>query len=153
LFHARYADAYAEEHRGAPDAPGPTLDDKHNWLTERECRLDWRRLIAPILSRLFSAGTAAEVESLFKPLWDRLNRCVHPPGELREKLVGESGLHARDAFDQGWARETLVDAAQVFGLIWLATLSRFPGAVPVLLADADTFHACPQLRAVLKSAP
>jgi hypothetical protein len=64
-------------------------------------------------------------------------------------LAGESALQAVDAFDEGWARATLADAADVFGLIWLAVLSRFPLAVPALLANADTFRACPQLRAVL----
>jgi hypothetical protein len=152
LFRARYADAYAEDNPGARDGPGRTLGDKHAWLTQREDRLNWRTVIAPTLHRLFAAGAPAEVESLFKPLWDRLNRCVHPSGELREKLAGESVLHALYGFDEEWARETLADAAEVFGLIWLATLSRFPRAVPVLLAEPDTFGACPQLRAVLERA-
>ncbi len=64
-------------------------------------------------------------------------------------LTGESILHALDSFDEGWARQTLADAAEVFGLIWLAVLSRFPAAVPALFANADTFRACPQVRAVL----
>jgi hypothetical protein len=33
MFRARYADAYAEENPGAAEVPGPTLDDKHEWLT------------------------------------------------------------------------------------------------------------------------
>ena len=49
-------------------------------------------------------------------------------------------------------RETLADAAEVFGLVWLTVLSRFPAAAPALLADPHTFRACPQLRAVLESA-
>jgi hypothetical protein len=152
VFRARYADAYAEENPGALDAPGPTLDDKHAWLTQREDRLNWRTVIAPTLARFFAAGSPREVRSHFKPLWDRLNRCVHPSGELREKLAGESALHARDAFDEGWAREALADAAEAFGLIWLAVLSLFPAGVPALLADRHTFQACSQLRAVLQSA-
>jgi hypothetical protein len=149
IFRAQYADAYAEENPGASDAPGPTLDDKHDWLTQREVGLNWPRLIRPTLRRLFSGGTLAQVESLFNPVWDRLNCCVHPSGDLREKLASESRLHVRDAFDPAWARQTLADAAEVFGLIWLAVLSRFPAAVPLLLADPHTFRVCPQLRAVL----
>jgi hypothetical protein len=93
-----------------------------------------------------------EVVSLFKPLWDRLNRCVHPTGDLREKLIAnpEAPLHAIDAFDEAWARETHRDAVEVFGLLWLAVLSQFPAAVLALLADPHTFQACPQLRAVLE---
>jgi hypothetical protein len=152
LFRARYADAYAEENPGAADVPGPTLGEKHEWLTQREGGLNWRNPIAPILHRLFAAGTPADVESLFHPLWDRLNRCVHPTGELREMLTGDSCLHALDAFDEELARATLTDAAEVFGLIWLATLTRFPGVVPALLAEPTRFRACPQLRAVLERA-
>jgi hypothetical protein len=151
IFRARYADSYTEEKPGAADGPGPTVGEKHDWLTQREEQLRWP-FIALTLRRLFSAGVPGEAEALFKPLWDRLNRCVHPSGELREKLVGESVLHAVDAFNEGWARQTLADAEEVFGLIWLAVLSRFPRAVPALLADPNTFRACPQMRAVLERA-
>jgi hypothetical protein len=150
IFRARYADAYAEEHPNETDLPGPTLDDKHDWLIRREDRLNWRTVIAPTLARLFSGGTAEEAESLFRPLWDRLNRCVHPSGDLREKLTGESALHLFDRFDEGWAQETRADSVEVFGLIFLAILSRFPAIVPALLADPHMFPLCPQLRAVLR---
>ena len=154
VFRARYADACAEEKPNASDGPGPTVGEKHEWLRQREDRnrLNWGSFIAPALSQLFPAGAPGEAKSHFKPLWDRLNECVHPSGELREMLAGESGLHALDAFDEGWARQTLADAAEVFGLIWLAVLSRFPRAGPALLAAPDTFRACPQLRAVLERA-
>jgi hypothetical protein len=151
IFRARHADAYASENPGAADPPGPTLDEKHDWLTRREDKLTWKTLIAPTLARLFTPGVPGEIETHFKPLWDRLNRCVHPSGELREKLVGESTLHALDAFDEAWARETHADATEVFELIWLAVLSQFPAAVPALLADPDTFRACSRLRAVLEA--
>src|SRR5215475_4556208 len=100
---------------------------------------------------VFPAGVPGEVGSHFKPLWDRLNRCVHPSGDLCEKLVGESVLHLRAAFDEAWARETLTDAAEVFGLIFLAVLAQFPAA-PALLADAETFRMCPRRRAELERA-
>jgi hypothetical protein len=62
----------------------------------------------------------------------------------------DAPLHAIDAFDEAWARETHRDAAEVFGLLWLAVPSRFPAAVPALLADSETFQTCPQVRAVLE---
>jgi hypothetical protein len=74
---------------------------------------------------------------------------VHPSGEIRENLMGESGLHVRDAFDEGWARETLRDALEVFEILWLAVLARFPAAILALLADPHTFRVCPRLRAAL----
>src|SRR5262249_41540054 len=56
-----------------------------------------------ILAWLFPGSDPAEIESHFKSHWDRLNRCVHPSGDLRLTLVGASALHARDAFDEGLA--------------------------------------------------
>ncbi len=152
IFRASYADAFAQEHPDEPDVPGLTLDDKYEWLMKQEDhnRLNWSRLIAPTLSRLFAASTLEEVKSQFWPLWNRLNRCVHPSGDLREKLTGESALHHIDNFDEGWARQTRADAVEVFGLIFLAVLSQFPAIVPTLLANPHVFSECPQLRAVLK---
>jgi hypothetical protein len=142
IFRALLADA---------DGPGPTVDDNHAWLTQREKPpLDWNRLIAPLLGRLSTAGALGKDEAHYKALWDRLNRCVHPSGYLRERLVSESDLLAIDAFDEPWARETHADAAEVFGVVWLAVLSRFPRAVSALLADPQTFRVCPRLRGALE---
>jgi hypothetical protein len=152
LFRAYHADTYAQHNAGATDAPGPTLDDKIAWLMQRETKLGWNTVIAPTLAHLFPADAPGAAQDRFKPLWDRLNRVVHPSGDLRLRLVDKSALLVRDAFDEGWARETLADAAEVFGLIWLAVLSRFPDAIPALLADPNTFRACPQVRAVLEGA-
>jgi hypothetical protein len=75
---------------------------------------------------------------------------VHPSGDLRERLTGESALLFRNDFDEAWARETRTDALEVVALIFLAVLSRFPAALPALIADANTFQVCPQLRAILR---
>jgi hypothetical protein len=149
VFRARYADLYAQEHPGAADPPGPTIDDKHEWLMARERWLGWNDCIVPVLAHLFTASDQADIGSHFRPLWERLNRCVHPSGELREKLAAEPTLHVLDAFDQAWAEETHADAVEVFGLIYLAVLSRFPKAVPALLADPHCFKVLPTLRTVL----
>jgi hypothetical protein len=132
--------------------PGPTLDDKNAWLMQRETRLNWNTVIAPTLALLFPADAPEAIQGRFKPLWDRLNRIVHPSGDLRLMLVDESTLLVRDAFDEQWARETLADAAEVFGLICLAVVTRFPDALPALLANPHTFRACPELRAGLEKA-
>jgi hypothetical protein len=150
LFRAYHADTYAQHNPSASDAPELTLDDKNAWLMQQETRLNWNTLIAPTLARLFPADAPEARHEHFRPLWDRLNRMVHPSGELRLMLVDESALLVRDAFDERWARETLADAAEVFALIWLAILSRFPAAVPALVADPHTFRSCRQLRAVLE---
>src|SRR5262249_28777663 len=40
-FRAHHADTYALDNPDAPDGPGPTLDEKHEWLMQREERLRW----------------------------------------------------------------------------------------------------------------
>ncbi len=142
LFRALHVDAYGEQNPTASDVPGRTLNEKHDWLMSREDRLNWRTLIAPTLARLFTAEEPGEIEAHFKPLWERLNHCVHATGQLRERMSGESGLLVQDAFDPDWARDTHADAVEVFEVIWLAILSRFPLAVPALLADPCAFKAC-----------
>jgi hypothetical protein len=150
LFRARHADAYVAEHPNEADAPGPTIAEKHDWLTEREERLNWGTTIAPTLARLIPGADETCIGSHYRPLWQRLNRCVHPSGELREKLVSESALLVHDAFDEEWAREALTYAAQVFALIWMAVLSRFPAAIPRVLSKQNAFQTCPQVREWLK---
>ena len=68
------------------------MGEKHDWLTKRDDKLNWKTLIAPTLGRLFTETAPGEIQQQFKPLWDRLNRCVHPSGELREKLLGDPPL-------------------------------------------------------------
>jgi hypothetical protein len=45
-------------------------------------------------------GKDENVVGLFKLLCDRLNCCVHRFGELRELLISEVALLARDTFDK-----------------------------------------------------
>ena len=86
------------------------------------------------------------------PVWQSLNHCVHPSDELRLRLVDESALLVKDAFDEGWARETIETASTVFGLIWLVVMRRFPTAIPAVLDKPRAFRTCPQFRAALKPA-
>lgn len=146
IFRAYYAEHFTALRPHDSDSPGPTIDDKHNWLMRREKSLTWSQMIVPVLNRLFTAEKPKDVEQHFKELWQQLNRCVHPSAGLRNRLTAESALHARDAFDEAWARETLDAAREVFALLWLATASSFPSTLPVLRSSAVAFAAIPQLK-------
>src|SRR5262249_25330081 len=53
IFRAVYADTYAPVSIGDRHGPGPTAQDKHQWLEAHEDELGWGSLILPLLQRLF----------------------------------------------------------------------------------------------------
>jgi hypothetical protein len=150
VFRAVYADTYEQEEEADRAPPGATVDEKHWWLESEEGRLNWRSVILPILKRLFVAKDPNEIEEHFKPIWDILNCYVHPSATLRYDLIEESALLARDAFDEKLANKTLHYAGEVFELVWLAVIWRFPETKCQLLSKPNVFARCPRLRSVLK---
>jgi len=143
VFRALEADCCEQE-------SGPTVDDKHEWLARNEKSMGWRTPILPLLERLFPMDNQKEIENCFKPTWDTLNCYVHPSAILRDDLIEESGLLFRDAFDEKLANKALHYATEVFELVWLAVLWRFPKAKPRLLSDPNVFKKCPRVRAMLE---
>jgi hypothetical protein len=144
MYRAFLADTYAEIGDG-DDLPGPTPDDKAEWLRTRKGPLNRKTVIEPMLDRLLPATQHGRIASDFIPLWERLNRVVHPSWELRDRLINPSALLVADGYDADWASEVLSDAANVFDLIWLAVLHRFPDCRR-LLANETTFAHCPLAR-------
>jgi hypothetical protein len=153
IFRAYHVDTYAGLHPTDPHLPGTTVDKKHEWLLiqEQHNRLRWPEVIAPALRRFFASGQPEENESRCRSLWDRLNDFVHPSGQLREHLIGETALKLRDGFDEHLARQTLADAREVISLIWLAILYRFPRIVGSLRSDPHVFESFPQARQAMVS--
>ncbi|MGE0684833.1 MAG: hypothetical protein AB7P69_28475 [Candidatus Binatia bacterium] len=145
IYRAYYTDTYAGESQ-----PGPSLDDKIVWLEERESTLGWGNCICPVLGKVFPlAEQEQEVREHYHQLWQRLNRYVHPSVELVSRMMGESALLVTDSFDETWATEIIQDATEVFGLIWLAVISRFPKCAR-LLAQQEHGLVCPLTQSVLK---
>ncbi len=58
--------------------------------------------------------------------FQELHKYVHPSANLAGKMIGESGLHVIDNFDEEWALETVRVATTVFDLVWLAVLTHHP---------------------------
>jgi hypothetical protein len=64
-------------------------------------------------------------------------------------MIDESNLLLVDNYDDAWAREAIQDGTEVFDLIWLAVLKRFPACVP-FLENSLTCKYCTKARAFLQ---
>lgn len=128
IFRAYYVDTYVRESKSDPEPPGPTIDDKVEWLARHERKMyRWEGFIKPMLCRLLPQAKATEIEEYYKTLWERLNEYVHPSKALLERMtIRASSLLVTDSFDKEWALETIKTATMIFDLIWLAVISRFP---------------------------
>jgi hypothetical protein len=121
IWEAMFRAYYAEK---SPKAP-PAIDDKLDWLETHKPRLDWTTCIAPVLKELFPRPNATEEETFrtyYRRRWQELNLYVHPSAYLHRRLIGDSVLHMKDAFDKEWALDTIHAATDVFDLVWLALL-------------------------------
>jgi len=128
IFRAYYVDTYARESPDDPEPPGPTVDDKAEWLAQHERKMfQWHKFMQPMLRRLLPQARGTEIEEYYKALWDKLNEYVHPSKALLERMVVDvPGFLVTDSFDKKWALETIEIATVIFDLVWLAVISRFP---------------------------
>lgn len=145
IYRAYYTDTYTGD-----SPPGPSLADKILWLEQRESTLHWGNCICPMLAKVFPlTKQEQEVREHYHNLWQSLNRYAHPSVDLVSRMMGESALLVTDSFDERWATEIIQDATEVFDLIWLAVISRFPKCAP-LLAQQKYGLVCPLTQAVLE---
>jgi hypothetical protein len=145
IYRAYYTDTYTGE-----SPPGPSLGDKIVWLGQRESTLRWGNCIYPVLGKVLPiVEQEQEVREHYRKLWQGLHKYVHPSVELVPRMMGESALLVTDSFDETWAMEIIQDATEVFDLIWLAVISRFPKCAP-LLAQQEYGLVCPLTQAVLE---
>jgi hypothetical protein len=57
-----------------------------------------------------------------------------------------------DRFDQEWAKETINVATDVFDLVWLAVIARFPGCLK-MVATQGLIVVYPRTEEILKGIP
>lgn len=127
-----------------------SLEKKVQWLHQHERQLSWRTCIRPTLEKVFPlVAREKEVLEHYQELWQSLNKYVHPSVDLVSRMMGESALLVTDSFDETWATEIIQDATEVFDVIWLAVISRFPECAP-LLAQQEHGLSCPLTQSVLK---
>jgi len=129
IFRAYYVDTYVRKSPDDPEPPGPTVDDKAEWLGKYELKLKMYKwfFVRGVLRRLLPQAKGTEIEEYYNSLWDKLNKYVHPSKSLLDRMVVPvSSLLVRDSFDKEWASETIKTATMIFDLVWLAVISRFP---------------------------
>lgn len=127
VFRAWFVEAHEPDEGHPLPKPGPSADDKVDWLDRYSRKLNWPSCIEPTMKTVFPlAGQQKEVLDYYYDLWNSLNEHVHPSGTQLNRLVGESTLLVLDNFDEEWARETIAAARCVFDVIWLAVLNRYP---------------------------
>jgi hypothetical protein len=149
MLRAYFADMYSELKPGRNDGPEATVDAKIAWLENRY--VNWRDTLEPTLWHVFPpAASDMEVRDYFRGLWGKLNRYVHPSQEFRYRMIGERPLLLTDGFDETWAKEGLSVTSDVFDLIWLTVLGRFPASA-TLVSVANTFRLCPLTKAMVQS--
>jgi hypothetical protein len=128
MFRAYFAEHYPMGSKKW-DTPGPTVDDKVAWLDRYGKDLRWDTCIEPVLGAVFPlADQNQEVRDHYKGLFQYLHRYAHPSAYLMGRIVGDSALMIRDAFDEQLALETAEIGAKVFDLIWMVVLAQHPSA-------------------------
>lgn len=109
--------------------PGTSPDDRLEWLDKYESKLNWNTCYEPVLLHVFPPQAHdPEIISGFAGLYKHLHKYAHPSAYLTLLMVGDSALHATDAFDEEWARETIEIAVRVFDLVWMLVLAHHPAA-------------------------
>jgi len=134
IFRAYYVDTYVRKSPDDPEPPGPTVDDKAEWLAQHERKMfQWHKFMQPMLRQLLPQAEGTEIEQYYKALWDKLNEYVHPSMALLYRMVVDvPGLLMTDSFDKEWASETIKMATMIFDLVWVAIISRFPSCAELI---------------------
>ena len=133
IFRAYHVDTYVRESPDNPEPPGPTVDDKIEWLARHEQGMfRWGEFMKPTLQRLLPQAKDKEIEKCYT-LWNKLNDYVHPSKALLDRMVADvPGSLMINSFDKEWASETIETATMIFDLVWLAVISRFPRCAGLL---------------------
>ena len=142
---AYYTDTFAANFPDDPNPPGPTLDEKTEWLEGREHKLSWTKALQPTLTSVLQKSTHNASEDYYLELWRPLNSCVHPSEFIRFRMINIPFLNFTNVFEIEWADESLDFATKIFDLIWLTVLSRFPN-VRSSIDFSKSFRIAPLVR-------
>ena len=114
--------------------PGLTLDEQIEKASEVEERVYGWKLINSVLCKVLNK-TEEEIQISFKPLWDELNRHVHPSAKQMDLVAAQdfSGL-ITDSFNTNLARDLLRVTDKVFDIVYAIVFNRFSKAKKLALA-------------------
>ena len=113
--------------------PNLTLDEQieeARGLEERHI-FGWN-IVSRALCEVFSKSEEL-VRASFKPLWDDLNKYVHPSARQMD-LVAEKDFPSlvTDSFNESLARKLLEETDQVFDIVYAIVLKNFPKAISLV---------------------
>lgn len=108
--------------------PGSTLDEQFQQVREMELRTWGWNVVASTLCKLLHRK-GAKIQAQFKPLWDELNRYVHP-STVQMDLVAEEEFSAlvTDSFSESLAKDLQKVADRVLDIVYSIVLKKFAGA-------------------------
>ena len=153
IFRAYYVDTYVRKSPDDPEPPGPTVDDKVEWLGKYELELRMYKwvFVRGVLRWLLPQAKGTEIEEYYNSLWDKLNEYVHPSKVLLDRMALDvPGFLMTDSFDKEWAAETIETATMILDLVWLAVISRFPRCAR-LLAQKELLLEYPIITAAFEN--
>jgi hypothetical protein len=111
------------------DTPGPTVAEKMAWLEKYGHKLNWNNCIEPVLRAVFPLAEQEQtVRDDCKEIFQYLHRYAHPSAYLLDRMIDDPAFLVIDAFDEGWARQTVEIGRKVFALVWMAVFKHYPDA-------------------------
>jgi len=106
--------------------PSLSLDEQIKKTREMEEEIYGWNLVKTVLCNILSSDKQY-IQSNFKPLWNYLNKHVHPSGEQMELVAIEdiSSL-VKDSFNENLARSVLRATDEVLDIVNMILFKRFP---------------------------
>jgi len=113
--------------------PGSSLDEQIKKTTEVEEKAYGWTLVNNVLCDILNSDKQY-IRANFKPLWDNLNKQVHPSGKQMDIVVTEdiSSL-VKDSFSKNLARDTLRATDKIFDIVNMIIFKKFPEIKEVAL--------------------
>ena len=110
-----------------------SLDEQIKKTTEVEEKVYGWNLIKTVLGDILNSDEQ-HIQSNFKPLWNYLNKHVHPSVKQMDKVVTEdiSSL-VKDSFSKNLARDTLRATDKIFDIVNMIIFKKFPEIKEVAL--------------------
>lgn len=107
--------------------PHSSLDEQieKNKEMERKKVYGWT-LVESVLREILNSNKQS-IRSIFKPLWDNLNKYVHPSAKEMDRVAKEDfSSFVTDSFNENLARDALRATNEIFDIVNMIIFKKFP---------------------------
>lgn len=105
---------------------GSSLDEQIKKTTEVEEKFYGWTLAKTVLGDILNSDEQL-IQSKFKPLWNYLNKHIHPSGKQMDIVVAEDfSSFVTDSFSENLARDTLRATDEIFDIVNMIIFKKFP---------------------------